>query len=103
MSENIRVGAFLSIDDDNKQVEFLGYGELIGYETPDENARGVAPIVRALGQLNPKILLDNGKIVWGCECWWDKESIVKKDIEQFIKEGFVITEVDIEEVRKKYD
>jgi hypothetical protein len=21
---------------------------------------------------NPKILLDNGDIIWGIECWWEK-------------------------------
>jgi len=24
--------------------------------------------------LNPKIVLDSGKVVWGCQCWWTDES-----------------------------
>lgn len=23
-----------------------------------------------LGRKNPKITLDDGSIIWGCECWW---------------------------------
>lgn len=30
-----------------------------------------------LGQENPRIDLDNGKTVWGCECWWGPSDKVK--------------------------
>ena len=30
------------------------------------------------GQTNPRIDLDTGKTVWGCECWWGPEETVKK-------------------------
>ena len=23
------------------------------------------------GALNPRIVLDDGSILWGCECWWE--------------------------------
>lgn len=23
---------------------------------------------------NPKIILDDGEVVWGCECWWGPEA-----------------------------
>lgn len=29
---------------------------------------------------NPKIELDNGKVVWGCQCWWGPVEQVKKRI-----------------------
>jgi len=27
----------------------------------------------APGLTNPRITLDNGSIVWGCQCWWGAE------------------------------
>lgn len=27
---------------------------------------------------NPRIRLDDGRIVWGCECWWGAVEIVEK-------------------------
>ena len=29
---------------------------------------------------NPRITLDNGKVVWGFECWWASEEGVRKMI-----------------------
>jgi hypothetical protein len=29
---------------------------------------------------NPKIVLDNGETVWGCECWWGPEDKIKNMI-----------------------
>jgi hypothetical protein len=43
---------------------------------------------------NPKILLDNGKVVWGAECWWGPEAEFKK---RFAKE--TIINADIDEMR----
>ena len=96
-----RVGCFLYIDWENKIAHFLGFGEFIGREVPDENARGLCPIIRKLGIKNPKIILDNKKIVWGGECWWSDEAGVVTGIEVLKNKGFLIKEVDIDEVRKK--
>lgn len=32
------------------------------------------------GMNNPKIKLDTGEIVWGCQCWWGAESGAQKFI-----------------------
>jgi hypothetical protein len=48
-------------------------------------------------QTNPRIRLDNGKVVYGCECWWGNEEKVKKMLEQYSE----IKIVDIDEVRKE--
>ncbi len=32
--------------------------------------------------MNPKILLDSGDVVWGCECWWGPEAEVKAEREK---------------------
>lgn len=31
---------------------------------------------------NPKIKLDNGSIVWGCQCWWGPEEEIKAKYQQ---------------------
>ena len=60
-----RVGAIQSADE--LEVRLYGYGVYDGdKEHPD------------LGFPNPRITLDDGRIVWGCECWWGPEEKVKK-------------------------
>lgn len=29
---------------------------------------------------NPRIRLDSGDVVWGCQCWWGPEAEIKKTI-----------------------
>lgn len=33
-----------------------------------------------LGFLNPKIAMDDGRTLWGCECWWGpvKDELARK-------------------------
>jgi hypothetical protein len=49
---------------------------------------------------NPRIKLDNGKTVWGCECWWG-------DADGFLgsreKGDRNIIEIDIDEERAKHN
>jgi len=47
------------------------------------------------GQDNPRIDLDNGKTVWGCECWWGPTEEIKKRFQDW-----KIETVDIDEYRK---
>jgi len=49
-----------------------------------------------LGQDNPRIDLDNGKTVWGCESWWGPTEKVR---DQFPKD-WVWETVDIDAHRK---
>lgn len=63
-----RVGAFMSRTDSS--VEFCGYGVYLGD----------LPCKRLGYRSNPKIQLDNGKQVWGCECWWGSEAEIQKEI-----------------------
>ena len=64
-----RVGAVCSAND--TEVRFFGYGTYAGDEIPPKEAGGFN-----LGIPNPKIELDNGKAVFGCECWWGSEEKV---------------------------
>ena len=68
-----RVGAIQSAD--QEKVNFYGYGTYQGDSVPPENVGGFN-----CGVPNPEILLDNGKTVFGCECWWGPEENIKKTI-----------------------
>jgi len=102
-----RVGAIR--DADNEIVHLFGYGVYEGdFELPD-NARtpfgSVSEIrvgmcehfgysagtpVEQWGEehqkmfkratTNPRIKLDSGSVVWGCQCWWASEEDVKKSV-----------------------
>jgi len=69
MAVNIgdRVGAILSAD--KETVHLLGYGVYEGKHLPPD-----FPIE------NPKILLDDGSVVWGYQCWWAAEDKTREMI-----------------------
>lgn len=87
-----RIGAILGSDD--KQVQFLGYGTYEGEEIPPPEVGGFN-----IGAPNPKLKLDNGSTVWGCECWWGSEAKIKAKLERWEKTGLRIVTVDINEWR----
>lgn len=87
---NDRVGAILGSK--GHYVEFLGYGIYQGEEIPPAE---ITFMGLHLNIPNPKILLDSGKVTWGCECWWGPERTV-----QAMLEGKEVVVVDIEQVRK---
>lgn len=55
---------------DEKNVYIYGYGEYVGEE----------PCPKLFNIKNPKIILDNGNVIWGCECWWGNADRVEKEI-----------------------
>lgn len=93
-TEDTRVGCILESND--KEVKFLGYGKLVGAEIPHDKVVGFGERIRKAKQKNPKIILDSGKDVFGCECWWNDEEVIKKRMK-----GLIIIDVDIDEVRKE--
>ena len=90
MNKGQRVGAIFSAKD--SVVQFLGYGEYVGDKIPPANIGGFN-----LGLPNPKIRLDNGEIVWGCECWWGPEEKIRKSLELYDN----IVTISIEEERQQ--
>ena len=91
MKPGTRVGAISGKVDDC--IEYFGYGVYEGEYLVDRKAGGLASFMWAAYDdpesglseearkailLNPKIRLDNGDIIWGCECWWAPEEHVKK-------------------------
>jgi len=83
-----RVGAIMSAKDG--VVRFLGFGVYKGDEVPPEEVGGLN-----FGVPNPKLRLDSGVDVWGCECWWGSEEKVKEQIKAYD----VVDIVDIKELR----
>jgi hypothetical protein len=68
-----RVGAICGNKDG--VIEVFGYGVYEGDHVPPEEAGGFN-----LGIPNPRIKLDNGDTVYGCECWWGPEEEIKKKL-----------------------
>lgn len=82
---------FAVLDADDKTVRLLGFGTYAGDEVPpapvgmhrlfgdtwEEWAKGMAsegvPDPLRCRPTNPKIVLDDGEVVWGAECWWGPE------------------------------
>ena len=60
----------LALRDANEtDVNIYGYGTYVGDE----------PCPYFYDIPNPKIVLDSGEVVWGCECWWgDIEKMEEK-------------------------
>ena len=91
-----RVGAIFGAK--NGVCEFLGYGTYEGEAIPKEAGGFMAEAIRENNNTNPKIKLDNGKIVYGCECWWGSEEAIKEKLKAFTK----IINVDIEKIREEH-
>lgn len=104
---------------------FFGFGKYVGLTVPREAGGMMAKVIcegidNALEELkalcekegkpfedeekkmlaligNPRIELDNGNAIYGCECWWGPEAQVQKQLSEFKK----VNEVDIVEYRKR--
>lgn len=75
-----RIGAIKKANKD--KVWLFGYGvydEGIPPADP-KGERGLVDFVHHAHVTNPKLILDDGTVVWGCECWWGLEKEVKKII-----------------------
>ncbi len=91
-----RVGCISSGDSDTLKV--LGYGVYESDEVPTEAVGDFADFMRGNGMKNPKIRLDSGKVVYGCECWWGPEEAVKARVAVYKN----VVDVDIDELRRAY-
>ena len=92
-----RIGAILG-SKKNGSVDFLGYGIYEGDEIPVNAVGQMAEMIREVGNLNPKLKLWDGSIVYGCECWWGPEEKVKT----MLKDQ-VVNLVSITKVREEYN
>jgi hypothetical protein len=78
MIKGDRVGAVLSMS--SNEVRLLGYGIYQGDKVPPAGLGWITDLLAELKCTNPCIQLDNGDIVWGCECWWGSEAVVRARI-----------------------
>ena len=97
---NERVGAIFSFEE--KTVIFLGFGKYIDDKIPVEAVGFLADIARKNKLKNPCIELDNGTIVYGCECWWGEESEIQQHLKEYKKAGYTIVNVNINDLRQDY-
>jgi len=74
----------------------FGEGVYAGDEVPPDDVIGPFGQANAFGSKNPKIELDNGKVAWGCECWWAPVEYLKKRFATFEWQ-----DADIEAYRRK--
>lgn len=89
-----RIGAILGTSSDGRTLQYLGCGTYQGDHVPPKEIGGFN-----MGLPNPKLVLDNGDIVWGCECWWGSERGIKEQLEKYRAQGMTITTVPIAEAR----
>ena len=91
-----RIGAIFGAN--SKRVEFLGYGTYEGDFMPMEAVGTIAEVLVEQKTGNPRLRLDSGKVVYGCECWWGEEDEIKERLKTYPK----IVNVDIDKIRKKH-
>lgn len=96
-----KVIALLSANE--KEVISFGEGDYVGDEIipKDLNIKGFGEIIKEAGIPNPKIVLDSGEIVWGCECWWGPKDKVQEKIDTYISNGSKLSIVLPSEYRAK--
>jgi len=85
-----RVGAISHSKGDTVYVYGLGTYE--GDHIPLEATGWIAQNLREFQIQNPRIRLDSGKVVYGCECWWGKENVVLAKLGMF--EQVVVLDID---------
>jgi hypothetical protein len=100
-----RVLAIHTINNDHQFVQKFGYGTFLGMFYPYQALGATADAVRAEGDdaLNPKIELDTGEIIWGCECWWMSAQKGDLWLMEMAAAGYDIQDVSISEFREAYE
>jgi hypothetical protein len=87
-----RIGAILAAD--GPTAEFFGYGTYQGSDIPPPGVGLFGMDYHRLKFATPKLLLDNGDVVFGCECWWGREAKIRAMLD-----GKQVTVVRIGDVR----
>jgi len=105
-----RVGAVMDMSQEEGKARLFGYGVYEGdYKVGDEESDpmpvgDVAELSGVLGGevMNPRIRLDNGDVVWGCECWWGPEDAVKRTLEDYEVEMVDIKQKRVEVIASNF-
>lgn len=91
----MRVGAVLQAD--GASVFLFGYGTYAGEAVPDLATGFVATAMRMAGARTARLLMDDGRTIYGCECWWAEEAALRGVIG-----AREVLAVDIDELRAKH-
>jgi hypothetical protein len=96
--------AFLAIDSDLKIIHYLGEGVYVGnaYAKDVENEQVRKIMKEQHITKNPLILLDNGDIVYGCECWWVTKDKGLHEMRRLSSLGYEIYELRVDAARSLY-
>lgn len=97
-----RVGAILGADQDTKVLKFLGFGTYAGDFVPREAVGFMADGLIEYEIPNPRIDLDDGHVVYGCECWWGSETAIRQQLDGYREKGWAIVETSIAAVREEF-
>jgi hypothetical protein len=92
-----RVGAICG--EANGVLSVFGFGVFEGDFEPLEAVGWLAEAAREDHIANPRIRLDSGKVVYGCECWWGSEDEIRARITVAEQAGTEVRTVDIDEIR----
>jgi len=95
-----RVGVVAGIGKDGDDGWVLGFGVYECDEVPGEAAIGVAASSRMLDMRAPRIVLDNGDVVWGPEAYWGPEETIRNLLEGWAQQGLLHVQVSVEEYRQ---
>lgn len=86
---------------DKEHLYLFGHGVYEGEFEPVEAAGWLADTMREIKAeteqvvLNPRIRLDSGEAIYGCECWWGSESQFES-----VSRGLTVVPVSIIEARE---
>ena len=79
-----RVLVLKSASKDKREAYVYGEGTYVGNLAPPLGTKtpfgDVDESILAAGFKNPCIKLDDGRIVWGCQCWWGHPNSVRKQL-----------------------
>lgn len=89
MTEGERVGVMASFNRATKRALFLGYGVYRG-----EKDLGLGGLTTA------KIEMDSGETVYGHECWWAPEAVMRDRIVGMLALGYTVSPVTLPEWRE---
>jgi len=85
------------LDGEKPLIRIFGCGVRVEDEVPTDTENEFSKLMIEQGTKNPCILLDDGKKVFGCECWWGKEVLLAG----YKSLGWIVEVVDIEAYRKE--
>lgn len=94
-----RVFALLGANPDEGLILILGGGTYGGCEVPPPNVRGAFGVpVHYLDEEIPKITLDSGDVVWGCEVYWGPEVEISSEVARRQSDGWMVKKVAVTEL-----